>query len=58
MSSKKIRSEQILDEMEPEDKEEVEELLEFRDNTAGGIMDTGFLVASAKTRPLPMPWRS
>ncbi len=37
------RSEEILDEMEPEGKEDVEELLEFRDNTAGGIMDTGYL---------------
>jgi Mg/Co/Ni transporter MgtE len=37
------QSGQILDEMEPEDKEEVEELLDFKDNTAGGIMDTGFL---------------
>jgi Mg/Co/Ni transporter MgtE len=27
--------------MEPEDKEEVEEMLEFRDDTAGGLMDTG-----------------
>jgi len=37
------RSEQILDEMEPADKEEVEELLDFRDNTAGGLMDPGYL---------------
>jgi magnesium transporter len=37
------QSEQILDEMEPAEKEEVEELLEFSDNTAGGLMDTGFL---------------
>jgi sporulation protein YlmC with PRC-barrel domain len=37
------QSEQILEEMEPEEKEEVEELLEFGDNTAGGLMDTGFL---------------
>ena len=37
------QSEQILHEMEPEDKEEVEELRDFKDNTAGGLMDTGFL---------------
>jgi magnesium transporter len=37
------QSEQILHEMEPEDKEGVEELLDFKDNTAGGLMDTGFL---------------
>ena len=37
------QSEQILDEMEPEEKEDVEELLEFGENTAGGLMDTGFL---------------
>ena len=37
------RSEEILDEMEPEGKEDVEELLDFRDDTAGGLMDTGYL---------------
>ncbi len=37
------QSEQILEEMVPQGKEEVEELLEFKDNTAGGLMDTGFL---------------
>jgi magnesium transporter len=37
------QSEQILHEMEPGDKEEVEELRDFKDNTAGGLMDTGFL---------------
>lgn len=37
------RSEEILDEMQPEEKEDVEELLEFQEDTAGGIMDTGFL---------------
>ena len=37
------QSEQILDEMEPADKEEVEEMLEFRENTAGGLMHTGFV---------------
>jgi CBS domain-containing protein len=37
------RSEEILDEMEQEDKEEVEELRDFRDDTAGGLMDTGYL---------------
>ncbi|MBV9302874.1 MAG: magnesium transporter [Acidobacteriaceae bacterium] len=37
------RSEQILEKMEPEEKEEVEELLEFREDTAGGLMDPGFL---------------
>lgn len=42
------RSEQILEEMAPADKEEVEELLEFRDDTAGGIMDTGYLALPEK----------
>ena len=37
------RSEEILDEMEPEEKEEVEELLDFSENSAGGLMDTGYL---------------
>ncbi len=37
------RSEEILDEMEEEDKEEVEELRDFPDDTAGGLMDTGYL---------------
>jgi CBS domain-containing protein/sporulation protein YlmC with PRC-barrel domain len=36
-------SEQILHEMEPEDKEELEELLEFRDDRAGGLMNTEFI---------------
>jgi magnesium transporter len=37
------RSEEILEEMQPEEKEDVEDLLEFGENTAGGLMDTGFL---------------
>lgn len=37
------QSEEILDEMQPEEKEEVEDLLEFSENTAGGLMDTGYL---------------
>ena len=37
------RSEQILEEMQPEEKEEVEDLLDFGENTAGGLMDTGYL---------------
>ena len=37
------RSEEILDEMEQEDKEEVEELRDFPDDSAGGLMDTGYL---------------
>ncbi len=37
------RSEEILHEMEEEDKEEVEELRDFRDDSAGGVMDTGYL---------------
>jgi CBS domain-containing protein len=36
------QSEQILHEMEPQEKEDVEEMFEFRDNTAGGLMDTGY----------------
>lgn len=38
------RSEELLEEMEQADKEEVEELLEFREDTAGGLMNTEFLV--------------
>jgi len=37
------RSEEILEEMEEEDKEEVEELRDFSDDSAGGVMDTGYL---------------
>ena len=40
------RSEELLDEMEQADKEEVEELLEFREDTAGGLMNTEFLSAA------------
>ncbi len=43
------RSEEILDEMEQEDKEEVEELRDFRDDTAGGMMDTGYLALPIDT---------
>jgi magnesium transporter len=37
-------AEEILDEMEPASKTEVEELLEFGRNTAGGLMNTEFVV--------------
>lgn len=37
------RSEEILHEMEPEEKEEVEELLDLRDDSAGGLMSTGYI---------------
>jgi CBS domain-containing protein/sporulation protein YlmC with PRC-barrel domain len=37
------RSERILEEMEPEGKEDVEELLDFREDRAGGLMDTGYV---------------
>jgi len=40
------RSEQILDEMEPETAEEIEELLEFAENTAAGLMTTDYLALS------------
>lgn len=43
------RSEQILDEMEPEGKEDVEELLDFRDDRAGGMMDTRYLAFPRET---------
>jgi magnesium transporter len=36
-------SDEILEEMDEENKEEVEELLEFRDDTAGGLMNTEYL---------------
>jgi Mg/Co/Ni transporter MgtE len=38
------RSEEILDEMEPADKHELEELREFREDTAGGLMNTESIV--------------
>ncbi len=37
------RTEQILQEMEPEGRQEVEELLEFKENTAAGRMNTDYL---------------
>jgi sporulation protein YlmC with PRC-barrel domain/CBS domain-containing protein len=37
------RSEAILGQMEPEERQEVEELLEFRDNSAAGRMTTEFI---------------
>ena len=36
-------SEEILEEMEPEPKTEVEELLEFPENSAGGLMNTEYV---------------
>lgn len=36
-------SEEILDEMHAEEKEEVQELLEFKQNTAGGMMNTEYV---------------
>ncbi len=36
-------SEEILEEMEPEPKTEVEELLEFEEDTAGGMMNTEYV---------------
>jgi magnesium transporter len=36
-------SEEILQEMEPEPKTEVQELLEYRENSAGGLMNTDFV---------------
>jgi magnesium transporter len=36
-------SEDILEEMEPEPKTEVEELLEFPENSAGGLMNTEYV---------------
>jgi magnesium transporter len=36
-------SEEILDEMEPSDREEMRELLEFKENSAAGRMNTEFL---------------
>ena len=43
------RSEEILEEMEQEDKEEVEELRDFSDDSAGGVMDTGYLALPIET---------
>ena len=37
------KSEEILEEMEPEPKTEVEELLEFREDSAGGLMNTEYV---------------
>jgi len=36
-------SEEILDEMEPEPKTEVQELLEYKEDSAGGLMNTEFI---------------
>ena len=36
-------SEEILEEMEQEPKEEVEELLEYKENSAGGLMNTEYV---------------
>ncbi len=36
-------SEEILDEMEPEPKTEVQELLEYKEDSAGGLMNTEFV---------------
>jgi magnesium transporter len=36
-------SEDILEEMEPEPKTEVQELLEYKENSAGGLMNTEFV---------------
>jgi Mg/Co/Ni transporter MgtE len=37
------RSEAILEQMDPEERQEVEELLEFRENSAAGRMTTDFI---------------
>ena len=37
------RSEEILEEMEPEERHEVEELLEFREDSAAGRMTTNYV---------------
>jgi magnesium transporter len=42
-------SEDILEEMEPEPKTEVEELLEFEEDSAGGMMNTAFVALSASS---------
>jgi len=39
-------SEEILEEMDPEPKTEVEELLEFREDSAGGLMNTEYVALS------------
>ena len=41
------RSEAILEEMNPEERHEVEELLEFRENSAAGRMTTNYVQVSA-----------
>ena len=40
------RTEEILDEMEPEERKEIVELLEFGENSAAGRMNTEFLAVS------------
>ena len=50
------KSEAILDEMDPAEKEEVEELLDFRDDSAGGLMETRF-VALPKALRSPTAWK-
>ena len=52
------RSEAILEEMEPEERHEVEELLEFREDSAAGRMTTEFVRCSApRLRRGPRPAR-
>ncbi len=46
--------EEILEEMEPEPKTEVRELLEFQEDSAGGLMNTEY-VAFRKPPRSPMP---
>jgi magnesium transporter len=42
-------SEEILEEMEQEPKEEVEELLEYKENSAGGLMNTEYVALPEDT---------
>jgi magnesium transporter len=42
------KSDAILEEMEPEQREEVEELLEHKENTAAGRMNTEYIALSAE----------
>src|SRR3984957_2625507 len=49
-------SDAILDSMQPEERQEVEELLEFREDSAAGYMTTDFVAVSPEARS-PMRWR-
>jgi magnesium transporter len=51
------QSDAILEEMEPEERQEVEELLEFDEDSAAGCMTTDFVYLGMQMPPWPRPCR-